>query len=142
MKKVLIFYASYGGGHLSAANAINDYIKTNYSDVETEIIDCMKYVNKHLEKITTAAYKEMAKKAPWAWGTIYYTSQRGPVAEISSASNKLLARKLNILLQEYQPDLIISTHPFASQMCSFLKKHKKIDCKIASVMTDFAPHDQ
>lgn len=142
MKKVLIFYASYGGGHLSAANAINDYIKTNYLDVETEIIDCMKYVNKHLEKITTAAYKEMAKKAPWAWGTIYYTSQRGPVAEISSASNKLLARKLNILLQEYQPDLIISTHPFASQMCSFLKKHKKIDCKIASVMTDFAPHDQ
>ena len=142
MKKVLIFYASYGGGHLSAANAINDYIKTNYPDVETEIIDCMKYVNKHLEKITTAAYKEMAKKAPWAWGTIYYTSQRGPVAEISSASNKLLARKLNTLLQQYMPDLIISTHPFASQMCSFLKKHQKIDCKIASVMTDFAPHDQ
>ena len=25
MKKVLIFYASYGGGHLSAANAINEY---------------------------------------------------------------------------------------------------------------------
>lgn len=67
MKKVLIFYASYGGGHLSAANAINDYIKNNYEDVETEIIDCMKYVNKHLEKVTTTAYKEMAKKAPWAW---------------------------------------------------------------------------
>ena len=25
MKKVLIFYASYGGGQLSAANAINEY---------------------------------------------------------------------------------------------------------------------
>ena len=96
MKKVLIFYASYGGGHLSAANAINDYIKNNYEDVETEIIDCMKYVNKHLEKVTTTAYKEMAKKAPWAWGTIYYTSQKGPVAELTSTSNKILARKLNI----------------------------------------------
>ena len=126
MKKVLIFYASYGGGHLSAANAINDYIKNNYEDVETEIIDCMKYVNKHLEKVTTTAYKEMAKKAPWAWGTIYYTSQKGPVAELTSTSNKILARKLNILLQEYMPDLIISTHPFASQMCSFLKKHNKM----------------
>lgn len=142
MKRILIFYASYGGGHLSAANAINEYIKNNYSDVETEIIDCMKYVNKRLEKLTTAAYKEMAKKAPWAWGTIYYTSQKGPVAEISSASNKILARKLNTLLQEYNPDLVISTHPFASQMCSYLKKHNKINCKIASVMTDFAPHDQ
>ena len=85
----------------------------------------MKYVNTRLEKLTTAAYKEMAKKAPWAWGTIYYTSQRGPVAELTSTSNKLLARKLNTLLQEYMPDLIISTHPFASQMCSYLKKHNK-----------------
>ena len=33
MKKILIFYASYGGGHLSAANAINDYIKNNYPDI-------------------------------------------------------------------------------------------------------------
>ena len=142
MKKVLIFYASYGGGHLSAANAINEYIKNNYPNIETEIIDCMKYVNKHLEKLTTVAYKEMAKKAPWAWGTIYYTSQHGLVAELSSTSNKILARKLNTLLQEYMPDLIISTHPFASQMCSYLKKHNKINCKIASIMTDFAPHDQ
>lgn len=142
MKKVLIFYASYGGGHLSAANAINDYIKHNYPEVETEIIDCMKYVNTRLEKLTTTAYKEMAKKAPWAWGTIYYTSQKGLVAELSNASNKLLARKLNTLLQQYMPDLIISTHPFASQMCSYLKKHNKINCKIASVMTDFSPHDQ
>ena len=53
MKKILIFYASYGGGHLSAANAINDYIKNNYPDIETEIIDCMKYVNNRLEKLTT-----------------------------------------------------------------------------------------
>ncbi len=142
MKKVLIFYASYGGGHLSAANAINEYIKNNYPNIETEIIDCMKYVNKRLEKLTTVAYKEMAKKAPWAWGTIYYTSQHGLVAELSSTSNKILARKLNTLLQEYMPDLIISTHPFASQMCSYLKKHNKINCKIASIMTDFAPHDQ
>ena len=70
MKKVLIFYASYGGGHLSAANSIREHITSNYPDVQIEMIDCMKYVNKHFEKLTTAAYKEMAKKAPWAWGTI------------------------------------------------------------------------
>ena len=27
---VLIFYASYGGGHLSAANALRQYIEKNY----------------------------------------------------------------------------------------------------------------
>ena len=109
MKKILIFYASYGGGHLSAAKAIKKCIDETYNNVETEMVDCVKYINKTLEKVTTAAYKEMAKKAPWAWGTIYYTSQKGPVAELTSTSNKILARKLNTLLQEYMPDLIIST---------------------------------
>lgn len=60
--KVLIFYASYGGGHLNAAKSIDEYIKKNYNNAETELIDCMKYVNKTVEKITTGAYREMAKK--------------------------------------------------------------------------------
>ena len=140
--KVLIFYASYGGGHLNAAKSIDEYIKNNYPDIDTELIDCMKYVNKTIEKITTGAYRQMAKKAPWVWGTIYSTSQKGPLAHISSRSNKIMAIKLLKLLREKNPDIIISTHPFSSQMCSYLKRKEKISAKIATIMTDFAPHDQ
>ena len=140
--KILIFYASYGGGHLHAAQSIHDYIDTNYNNMDIELIDCMKYVNKTIEKITTTAYQEMAKKAPWAWGRIYSDSQKGPLAHISSRSNKIMAIKLLKLLREKKPDLIISTHPFGSQMCSYLKRKGKIFAKIATIMTDFAPHDQ
>lgn len=142
MKKVLIFYASYGGGHYTAAKSIEECINKNYSDADTELIDCMKYVNKPIEKITTAAYREMAKKLPWAWGRIYSDSQKGPLAHITSRSNKIMAIKLLKLLREKNPDLIISTHPFGSQMCSYLKRKGKIHAKIATIMTDFAPHDQ
>ena len=142
MKKVLIFYASYGGGHLNAAKSIKECIDTNYPNYETELIDCMKYINKPIEKITTAAYREMAKKAPWAWGKIYSDSQKGPLAHLSSRSNKIMAIKLLRLLREKQPDVIISTHPFGSQMCSYLKRKNKITAKIATIMTDFSPHDQ
>ena len=142
MKKVLIFYASYGGGHLNAAKSIKECIDTNYPNYETELIDCMKYINKPIEKITTAAYREMAKKAPWAWGKIYSDSQKGPLAHISSRSNKIFAIKLLKLLREKQPDIIISTHPFGSQMCSYLKRKGKITAEIATIMTDFSPRDQ
>lgn len=140
--KILIFYASYGGGHLNAAKSIEECINKNYSNVDTELIDCMKYVNKTVEKITTGAYREMAKKAPWVWGTIYATSQKGPLAHLSNRSNKIMAIKLLKLLREKKPDLIVSTHPFSSQMCSYLKRKGKIFAKIATIMTDFAPHDQ
>jgi processive 1,2-diacylglycerol beta-glucosyltransferase len=142
MKKILIFYASYGGGHLSAANSIKQCIEENYKEYETKLVDCMLYVNKPINKITTAAYKEMAKKFPWAWGEFYYHSEKGPLAKISSASNKVLAKKLLNLLDEYEPNIIISTHPFASQMISYLKKKNLVSCKLATIMTDFAPHEQ
>ena len=140
--KIIIFYASYGGGHLNAAKSINEYILENYKNVDIELIDCMKYINKTIEKVTTSAYNEMAKKAPWAWGKIYADSQRGPLAHLSSRSNKIMAIKLLKLLREKNADLIISTHPFGSQMCSYLKRKGKINSKIATIMTDFAPHDQ
>lgn len=142
MKKIMIFYASYGGGHLSAANSIKQYLDENYSEYETKMVDCMLYVNKPINKLSTDAYKEMAKKAPWAWGKIYYYSEKGPLAKISNTSNELMASKLLKLLNEYKPDIVISTHPFASQMVSYLKKKHRYNCKLATIMTDFAPHDQ
>ena len=81
--KILIFYASYGGGHLNAAKSVQDCITNNYKNIDVELIDCMKYINKTIEKVTTTAYKEMAKKAPWAWGRIYNDSQSGPLAHRS-----------------------------------------------------------
>ena len=140
--KILIFYASYGGGHLSAAKSIQSFIDEHYPENKTDLVDCMKYVNKPIEKMTTAAYREMAKKAPWVWGKIYDKSQKGTLAHISSKSNTVMAIKLLKLLRAEQPDLIISTHPFSSQMCSYLKRKGKITSKIATVMTDFSPHDQ
>lgn len=142
MKKVLIFYASYGGGHLSAANSIKQCIDENFDNFETNLIDCMLYVNKSFNTFTTTAYKEMAKKFPWAWGEVYSHSQKGPIAHIGSTANNLLARKLLKLLKEYNPDIVISTHPFGSQMVSYLKRKALIDCILATVMTDFAPHEQ
>lgn len=142
--KILIFYASYGGGHLNAAKSIHECLRNDYKNqnIDVELIDCMKYVNKTIEKMTVKAYNEMAKKMPWAWGRIYSDSQKGPLAHITSRSNKFMAIKLLKLLREKQPDLIISTHPFGSQMCSYLKRKGKISAKIATIMTDFAPHDQ
>lgn len=142
MKKILIFYGAYGGGHLSAARSIKNYLEANYKDCEILMLDCVEYINKYLNKISTTAYKEMAKKAPWIWKKVYNNSEHGALSKISTTSNKLMSRKLNTILQEFSPDLVISTHPFSNQMCTNLKKNKKIKCKIATVLTDMAPHSQ
>ena len=142
MKKILIFYGSYGGGHLSAAKSIKSYLESNYADIEIQIVDCIEYINKYLNKVSTDAYKELAKKMPWVWKHVYKNSQNGALSHISNTTNKLMSYKLNSLLQEFKPDLVISTHPFSTQMCAILKKREKIDCKLATVLTDYHIHPQ
>ena len=135
MKKILIFYGSYGGGHLSAAKSIRNYLEEKYPDIKVDMVDCIEYINKYVNKVTTGAYKEMAKKAPWAWKQLYKDSKDGALAKISTTSNKVMAHKLNVYIEEFAPDLIISTHPFSTQMCG-------LHCKIATILTDFQIHEQ
>lgn len=142
MKKILIFYGSYGGGHLSAARSIKEYIDANYKDTETCMVDCIEYINKALNKVTTKAYSEMAKNAQWMWKRVYYGAESGPFSKLNDKTQNLMSIKLNKILQTYKPDLIISTHPFSSHMCAILKKKKKINTKIATIITDYAPHSQ
>lgn len=142
MRKILIFYGSYGGGHLSAARSIKEYIDENYSDTETCMVDCIEYINKALNKVTTKAYSGMAKNAHWMWKKVYSGAEDGTFAKLNDKAQKVLSIKLNKLIRSYKPDLIISTHPFSSHMCAVLKKKRKIKSKIATILTDYAPHGQ
>ena len=140
--KILIFYGSYGGGHLSAARSINENILATYPNCETTLVDCIEYINKRFNKISTKFYSEVSKSVPKLWGTLYTRSGKGSLSRITTIANRVMSVKLNKIIKEYNPDLIISTHPFSSSMCASLKKHNKINCKIATVLTDYAPHNQ
>ena len=48
--KVIIFYAKYGGGHLSAARSIENCINTYYKNVNVELIDLEAYIG-NLKKV-------------------------------------------------------------------------------------------
>ncbi len=129
-------------GHLSAARSIENYIQNNHSEIEVKLVDCIEYINKYLNKILAESYNEAAKKAPWAWKRAYHSSNHGLTSKAVTTSNKLFSIKLNKLLQDFEPDLIISTHPFGTQMCGILKKKGKINCPLATILTDFHIHGQ
>ncbi len=140
--RILIFYATYGGGHLSAANAMQEVIKKEYPEIETEVIDCMKYLNKVINGITVKGYEGLSKRIPKMWGGIYKASRKGAIAGFSNGINKLLSNKLGRLIEKINPDLIISAHPFSTQMCGILKKKGKLKVPVSTILTDFKYHEQ
>lgn len=140
--RVLILYASFGGGHVSAAESIKNYFLENY-DVEVESLDSFRYINKFLNKISLNFYKNAAKFFPNIWGSLYnIADQGGQLSSTLNIANKLFARKLNKYIQRFNPHAIISTHPFSSQTCAVLTKKNKINTVLSTVMTDYEIHSQ
>ena len=137
MKKIMISYASYGGGHLSAAKNLKEYIEKNYPDYEVTLFDCMRYVNRVIDKVCGTTYSGITKNIPWFWGKIYYHTQNPVIEKVLSLSNKILSFKLGRFLKKEPQDIIISTHFFVGHLFSILKERKKIDSILATIITDY-----
>lgn len=140
-KKVVVLYAAVGGGHFKAAEAIKNYILENKPDATVEMLDALKYTNKTIDKIVIKSYVNMARYSPELWGDIYkLSSKQYSVANFSNAVQKLLSLKLVKYFRQENPDIIVSTHPFITEMCAVLKKKGQIDAKLNVVITDYASH--
>lgn len=138
----MILYASVGGGHFRAADGIRSYIEENYKNkYEIVMVDALNYTNKVVDKIVISSYVNMARYSPKLWSKIYQMGEEHySVSNFSNAVQKLLSQKLFNLFKEKQPDIVVSTHPFITEMVAALKKRRKTNTKLAVILTDYASH--
>lgn len=138
---VLILSASTGGGHNRASNALKSYITSVDKNTSVHIIDTLEHCSSVLNKTVTLGYKAIAKNIPELYGTFYKNADKeSPFAEFVNTLYTQLAKKLLPLLDEYQPDVVVTCHPFASSMMSVLKKSYDVTIPVVTIITDFMPH--
>lgn len=138
----MILYTSVGGGHFRAADGIRSYLEEHYQNqYEIVMVDALNYTNKVVDKLVISSYVNMARYSPKLWSKIYQIGEEHyTVANFSNAVQKLLSKKLFRLFQDKQPDIVISTHYFITEMVAALKKKGKTNTKLAVILTDFASH--
>lgn len=140
-KKIILLYASIGGGHYKAADGVKNYLLENYPNHEVEMVDALKYTNKVVDKIIITAYVNMARYSPKFWGELYkFSEKQYSTVNFSNAVQKILSKKLLKLFEEKKPDIVISTHPFITEMVAILKKKNKFQTNLNVIMTDYASH--
>ena len=138
---ILILTASTGGGHLRAAASLKSYIVENSKDNNVKIIDALEYISPMLNKTITEGYEQMAKKAPKLFGSLYKSSNKDTaLGSFVVGFMSLISKSLLPLIQDFEPEVIITTHPFVTTMVSTLKEHGKISQPLICIMTDYAPH--
>lgn len=139
--KVLILSASTGGGHMTASAAVKSYILSKERDAKVEIVDTLEYISPLLNKTITEGYVYLATKTPKVYGNIYRSANKDRMLNsVLSGFNGLFGKALLPLLAEFNPDVIITTHPFSTEMVSDLKQLGKVKVPLLCIMTDYAPH--
>lgn len=137
MKKILILSTSTGYGHDQAANSLKELIKNN--NTEIVIHDFLK--DNHLfNSSIIKGYELCATSLGNIYGFFYKLINFNSINNIISLFFLPVSKKLYKYISDFDPDVIISTHPLAINILSYLKKKKLINVPIISIVTDFKCH--
>ena len=142
--KIVIAYASVGGGHQKAAQALYDYLKHHLRYEQVLLIDVLEKSSFIFRKTYANSYAFMVAYAPWLWAILFWTTYAPFLSSFSqwfhAFSARLLARRFLKFLTQENPDIIISTHFLPSGLSAYLKNKGKITSYIVNVVTDFGVH--
>lgn len=141
--RILIFSASFGAGHLKAAEAMIETIKSLEPTAEIIHEDFMTLINSTLNHWVQASYIKLIKRAPEIWGRFYNRTQ-----QISEES--LLQRFLNTLgrtqfakyIEAARPDVIVCTYPTVAGVLAQLRQKGELQVPLVTVITDYTVHSQ
>jgi len=140
-QRVLIFSVSIGAGHDSVANALAQEIKRESPQSQVLIVDTFKYINSILNKVVVGSYRETIKFTPKVWGYLYDQAEDGErLVDMGQILSKLLSPKLDQLLIDFRPDILLCTHAFPVGILSVLKQRKNLKIPLVACITDFTVH--
>jgi processive 1,2-diacylglycerol beta-glucosyltransferase len=143
MKKILFFpLLRMPSGHHQVADTIAGYLQKRDSTILCKKIDLISEWNPMVERIVTNTYLEwihyFPKNYAWVYKQMAYKSSSGRSYKYYDF---LFSRKMEKIIAEENPDLIVCTHGFPSYFLSKLKSKGNCPIPVINVYTDFFIND-
>ncbi len=140
--KVLILSVPAGGGHLQTAKALYDYLNQQES-TECRILDIAENVNDLAAQILSDGYLFASTHMTKGYRMVYNKMDKRTKKSFTTTSKmlyKICKNKLFNYIEGFSPDVIVSTHVFATICLNVHQKKHKVNAKIISIVTDFTVH--
>ncbi len=136
---ILILTGRFGMGHYSVAKTLVQEIEKNMPAAKIETQDIFTYTTPFIAKTVYNAYTLLMNKGSKIYNFFYKKIETG---KKSSAIPFCLPYLLGLdsLIKKNQPDLIISTLPFCSQLVSEYKEKYHCNIPLITCMTDISSH--
>lgn len=144
-KKILILHASFGSGHISAAEALGEAF-THFNTAEVRIEDTFALANSVVGSVVSEGYRQLAEKAPRLYGWLF-DGMDSDDADESVKGNLWVGQLgqpflggLEQLINEMAPDAVICTMQWPAMAVGHLKKEGRVTQPVFVVVTDFIAH--
>lgn len=142
-KDILIFSASFGGGHREVSYAVQKAINSLDSGIRVWVIDLLEIISPGINRLNACAYVKTMRNAPWIYGWVYELTYDLPLNNpLNRMTGKIGLGKLRRLIKDLAPKVLLSTYPTYGGMISELKKMGDVDLISTVVITDFVAHSQ
>lgn len=140
--RVLLFSVTAGEGHNATARAIASILTSQ--GAETKIVDAYRLAGRFMYHLVSKGYLVASSSLKYGYGLVYrmLEHRRGNAYRLSPArlSGRSLAKKFARVIAEYDPDVIVGTHPFTGRILDITKERHGFRAKTVAVVTDFTLH--
>ena len=136
--KVLLLSVPAGGGHYQTARAVCDYLNT-LDNAQCEILDIAENTNGFVKGFISNGYLFTTTALPAGYRFFYNLMNKRTKHSFTFVSRLLYwvcGKKLVKYIESYKPDVVVSTHPFATVVLNIHAKKHKLNTKIISIITD------
>ena len=133
-----IVSGSFGAGHdAAAAEVAARFEARGYTTRTWDVVDLFPH---HLGRVVRATYLRQLRVAPASWGTLLrHLETPGTLTRL--AGRALATTSAGLLdIAADRPDVIVSTHPFASQALGRLRADGRLDVPVVTYLTDMSVH--
>ena len=140
-KRILILTASIGAGHIKAAEAIAAELRELMPEAELTTVDFMASSTSRLHAFMKQFYLKMLAFVPNLYDVFYRLSGEDSGGSVIQGSfSHTMEPAIHSLVDQYDPDLILCTHPFPESAAVYFRTQHESRFLLDVVMTDYCLH--
>ncbi|MCL6595930.1 MAG: hypothetical protein K6V73_06915 [Firmicutes bacterium] len=140
---VLMLAATYGEGHIRAAQALAAAVNRLDPARPVRVVDFFEHVSPTLNRIARRAYVGSVRRVPYLYGRWYDATRAIPEDSLVQRTlDHYRVDGLRRLLDEIRPAVVVSTFPIPAGVLSTLRREEGYDVPSAVAVTDYTVHSQ
>ncbi len=139
--KILILTGKFGMGHYSVSKSLCEQIQSKYPKVSVVIKDVFDYTLPTYSNTIYGAYNVMVNKGSAFYNQVYKITENKKHS-MRPIFLRYFLNRIDKLIKYIEPNIIISTLPFCSQLISRYKMKYNSSLPLITCITDISSHSE